>query len=84
MSSRAARRRVAPRALAGDLGETLRRCVVKNGCPSVPPPIGIDDALGVRHQAEHVAALVADAGDVVERAVGRADPPGAREPSASQ
>ena len=30
----------------------------------------IDEPLGVRHQAEHAAGRVADAGDVVDRAVG--------------
>src|SRR5688500_17099824 len=41
-----------------------------------PDPVGpgagelLDGVLGVRHQADHVAALVGDAGDVVERPVG--------------
>ena len=39
------------------------------------PPVdaamgGLDQVLGMRHQAEHVLVAVEDAGDVVERAVG--------------
>ena len=37
--------------------------------PSVEPRQRVDRVLGVGHQAEHVAALVAHAGDVVQRAV---------------
>src|SRR6478735_8630417 len=46
----------------------------------------LDGVLGVRHQADHVAALVADPGDVAQRAVGidvevaSDDPPLALEP----
>ena len=37
--------------------------------PSVEPSSGVDGVLRVRHQAEDVARLVADAGDVGDRAV---------------
>ena len=41
--------------------------------PSAQPRSGVAGALGVRHEPHHVAGLVADAGDVVEAAVGVVD-----------
>ena len=48
---------------------TLRRSTVSSSPsnrrrPSVPPCAGSITALGVRHQAEHIAGVVEDAGDV--------------------
>src|SRR4051794_35217253 len=59
------------------IGETLDEEAVANVRldrledlqPVGGPGEGVHGVLGMRHQAEHVAALVADAGDVVLRAV---------------
>ena len=49
--------------------ERLEQASGTAAAPSVPPSARLDGALGMRHQAEHVAAVVEDAGDVARRAV---------------
>ena len=44
-----------------------------SGTPSALPKQVVDRPLGVRHQADDVASLIADAGDVVDRAIGVVD-----------
>src|SRR5947209_14858960 len=59
------------------IGETLDEEAVANVRldrledlqPVGGPGKGIDGVLGMRHQPEHVAALIADGGDVVLRAI---------------
>ena len=57
---------------------TAAMAEVKNDRPSTPERMasrgvgaeaGLDRVLGVRHEADHVAALVGDAGDVAQRPV---------------